>query len=95
MILILQGMGACEQLVNRFFLRRPPAADSPISPHFQALRTEIAEVSCAVEAGDALLMRPLLLHASSRSTRATHRRVLHLEYAWFPLPDGLAWHEAA
>ena len=31
--------------------------------------------------GDALLMSPLTLHASSRSTSERHRRVLHIEYA--------------
>jgi hypothetical protein len=40
-------------------------------------------------------MRPLLLHASSRSKTTRHRRILHLEYAAFTLPAGLAWHEAA
>lgn len=31
--------------------------------------------------GGALLMRPLLLHASSRATAPAHRRVLHVEFA--------------
>jgi ectoine hydroxylase-related dioxygenase (phytanoyl-CoA dioxygenase family) len=53
------------------------------------------ETVCAAAAGDALLMCPLLLHASSRSTTARHRRILHIEYAAFALPNGLAWHEAA
>jgi ectoine hydroxylase-related dioxygenase (phytanoyl-CoA dioxygenase family) len=53
-----------------------------------------SEVVCSVRAGDALLMRPLLLHASSRSQLPRHRRVLHIEYAGFSLPDGLEWHEA-
>ena len=50
---------------------------------------------CTAEAGDALLMRPLLLHASGRSRSARHRRVLHIEYAGFALPTELHWHEAA
>lgn len=61
----------------------------------QELRNQQTEHLCTVRAGDALLMRPLLLHASSRSTSPKHRRVLHLEYAAFDLPAGLAWHEAA
>jgi hypothetical protein len=61
----------------------------------QELRAEQAEFVCAVPAGGALLMRPLLLHASSRSTSTRHRRVLHLEYAAFELPRELQWHEAA
>lgn len=52
------------------------------------------ETLCLVPAGGVLLMRPLLLHASGRSAMAGHRRVLHLEYAAFNLPDGLQWEEA-
>jgi hypothetical protein len=61
----------------------------------QQLRTERSDFLCAMSAGDALLMRPLLLHASTRSTTMRHRRVLHIEYAAFTLPHGLEWHEAA
>lgn len=50
---------------------------------------------CAAKAGDALLMRPLLLHASARSASARRRRVLHIEFAGFDLPAPLEWHEAA
>ena len=56
-------------------------------------RNRSSEVVCSVLAGDALLMRPLLLHASGRSESPRHRRVLHIEYAGFSLPDGLGWHE--
>jgi ectoine hydroxylase-related dioxygenase (phytanoyl-CoA dioxygenase family) len=59
------------------------------------LRRELREVVCTAAAGDALLMRPLLLHASSRSASERRRRVLHIEYAGFQLPAGLEWHEAA
>jgi hypothetical protein len=52
---------------------------------------ELPEIVCCARAGDALLMRPLLLHASSRSTSARRRRVLHIEYAGFELPGGLEW----
>jgi ectoine hydroxylase-related dioxygenase (phytanoyl-CoA dioxygenase family) len=44
------------------------------------------------DAGDALFMRPLILHASSPALIPSHRRVLHLEFA--PpdlLPKELAW----
>lgn len=59
------------------------------------IRGTEGEVLCAAQTGDALLMRPLLLHASSRSTSGRHRRVLHIEFAGFDLPAPLAWHEAA
>lgn len=61
----------------------------------QQLRAEQSLFLCSVAAGDALLMRPLLLHASSRSTSDRHRRVLHIEYAAFSLPGELEWHEVA
>jgi hypothetical protein len=61
----------------------------------QELRDEAPEVVCRASAGDALLMRPLLLHASGRSLGSGHRRVLHIEYAAFALPKELQWHEAA
>jgi hypothetical protein len=65
------------------------------SKRIQELRSRRADFLCAVSAGDALLMRPLLLHASGRSQSERHRRVLHIEYAGFALPAELQWHETA
>lgn len=63
-----------------------------LSQRIDELVASQPEVLCAAAAGDALLMRPLLLHASSRSKSARLRRVLHIEYAGFALPAGLDWH---
>jgi ectoine hydroxylase-related dioxygenase (phytanoyl-CoA dioxygenase family) len=52
---------------------------------------EQEEATCLVPQGGALLMRPLLLHASSAAQVPGHRRVIHLEYAADPLPGGLEW----
>ncbi|MFO0952967.1 MAG: phytanoyl-CoA dioxygenase family protein [Isosphaeraceae bacterium] len=60
-----------------------------------AARAASAEVLCEAEAGDALLMRPLLLHASSKSVADGRRRVLHVEYCSGRLPEGMDWHDAA
>lgn len=49
-------------------------------------------VTCVVPRGGALLMRPLLLHASSVAAQPSHRRVLHLEYSAIHLPEGLEWY---
>jgi len=49
------------------------------------------EITCAVKAGGVMLMRPLLLHASSASRSPGHRRVIHIEFASRPLPAGLQW----
>ena len=58
-------------------------------------RARVPAVACHVPAGGALLMRPLLLHASSAATAPRHRRVVHVEYASGDLPGGLAWAESA
>lgn len=39
-----------------------------------------AEAACLAGEGEAVLMKPLLLHASSQATEPKHRRVLHLVY---------------
>ena len=46
---------------------------------------------CTVQRGGALLMRPLLLHASSASQAPAHRRVIHLDFACERLPFPLKW----
>lgn len=48
---------------------------------------------CTVNAGDALLFRPLLLHSSRKSTSNRRRRVIHLEFAAVELPRPLVWLE--
>lgn len=45
------------------------------------LSTEIDAVDCTVAKGGIVLMRPLVVHASSKSLSAQSRRVLHIEYA--------------
>jgi ectoine hydroxylase-related dioxygenase (phytanoyl-CoA dioxygenase family) len=45
------------------------------------LAREVIPVECVAPAGAVVAMRPLLLHASSKSTSELPRRVLHLEYA--------------
>ncbi len=43
------------------------------------------------ERGAMLVFKPLLLHASSPAVLPQHRRVIHIEFAADPLPDGLNW----
>jgi ectoine hydroxylase-related dioxygenase (phytanoyl-CoA dioxygenase family) len=47
----------------------------------QGLSRRVTQVQCTVPAGGVIAMRPLLVHASSKATSETARRVLHLEYA--------------
>lgn len=65
------------------------------APDIERLRASIPEETCCASRGDALLMRPLILHASGRSTSNRHRRILHIEYAGYDLPHGLHWNHAA
>ena len=60
-------------------------------PQIAALRRESSEVVCAVPAGGAMLMSPLLVHASSAADVPSRRRVLHFEYSAAALPGSLAW----
>jgi ectoine hydroxylase-related dioxygenase (phytanoyl-CoA dioxygenase family) len=51
------------------------------------------ETACLARSGDALLMKPLLLHASSPASVPKHRRVLHVVYhSGAALPE--PWHRA-
>jgi hypothetical protein len=59
----------------------------------KVLKLEKKEVLCAVKKGGVLMMKPLLLHASSKSTSPNNRRVIHLEFCSKELHTGLAWRE--
>lgn len=59
-----------------------------------ALRLAGGETVCVAPAGAALVMRPLLLHASSKGSGASARRVLHFVFGPRELPHGLAWNMA-
>ncbi|MGO4292239.1 phytanoyl-CoA dioxygenase family protein [Chitinophaga sp. RAB17] len=51
------------------------------------------DVSCAVLRGGIMIMRPLLMHASSRSSNGQNRRVIHIEFSNRTLAGGLQWAE--
>ncbi len=55
-------------------------------------RSTVQPVPCLCAAGGVVVMRPLILHASSAATSPRHRRVVHIEYATGSLPHGLEWH---
>ena len=48
---------------------------------------------CDIAVGGIQMMKPLLLHASSKATSQKHRRVIHLEFNAVALPNGLEWAE--
>jgi ectoine hydroxylase-related dioxygenase (phytanoyl-CoA dioxygenase family) len=59
----------------------------------QGFAERSVSVTCAMQSGGALMMRPLLLHASSSSSFPGHRRVIHFDYAAAELPAGMGWAE--
>jgi len=59
-----------------------------------AARRDLGESIVPVPRGGALAMRPLILHASSKSTGAGQRRVLHFVFAPSSPPMGLTWRNA-
>jgi ectoine hydroxylase-related dioxygenase (phytanoyl-CoA dioxygenase family) len=58
------------------------------------VRNASGELVVPVDRGGALLMRPLLLHASSKAAIPDGRRVLHFLFGPRTLPLGLRWHTA-
>lgn len=58
-------------------------------------RERIGQTVCTAQAGAVLVLRPLLLHASSKATGVSRRRVLHFVFAPPTLPYGLRWHQPA
>ncbi|MES2104361.1 MAG: phytanoyl-CoA dioxygenase family protein [Pseudomonadota bacterium] len=59
----------------------------------QILQQDRIAVSCNVQAGDLLLMKPLLLHSSSKAAKPSDRRVIHLETSAKVLPIPMNWAE--
>jgi ectoine hydroxylase-related dioxygenase (phytanoyl-CoA dioxygenase family) len=54
---------------------------------------EEKEVSCNVNKGGVMLMKPLLFHSSSRTTNQQRRRVIHLEFSNMELNEEIYWNE--
>jgi ectoine hydroxylase-related dioxygenase (phytanoyl-CoA dioxygenase family) len=80
-----ENNGALRVIPNSHLngIRRPESIDW----------TEETEVSCNVEKGGIMIMKPLLLHSSGRTTNNKQRRVIHLEFSNQELPAGLQWAE--
>lgn len=69
-------------------------ANGKLSQHqIETVVTQSEAVTCEVMRGGALLMRPLLIHASSAAESPNHRRVIHFDYASVALDGGLQWWE--
>ncbi|AZA51821.1 phytanoyl-CoA dioxygenase family protein [Chryseobacterium sp. G0201] len=51
------------------------------------------EEICDVEKGGVMIMKPLILHGSNRTTNGKKRRVIHIEFSDKELPEELNWSE--
>jgi len=51
------------------------------------------EEICKVEKGGIMIMKPLILHGSNRTTNGKKRRVIHIEFSDMELPEQLNWSE--
>lgn len=51
------------------------------------------ETICEVEKGGIMIMKPLLFHASNKTTNNKRRRVIHIELSNQALPKPLNWSE--
>jgi ectoine hydroxylase-related dioxygenase (phytanoyl-CoA dioxygenase family) len=56
-----------------------------------ASREQQGQILCTAARGDIIAMRPLTLHASSKSVGISQRRVLHFLFGPRSLPFGLEW----
>lgn len=77
--------GALRVVPGSHRLGRLPAA------RIAAIDKRDGEVVCTADVGDLVLMRPLLLHASSKAGRPNGRRVLHFLFAPPDPGCGLTW----
>lgn len=59
----------------------------------QLIAANSEAITCEVVAGGIHLLRPLILHASSKSKSQKRRRVIHLEFTSAKLPKELGWRE--
>jgi hypothetical protein len=55
--------------------------------------TKEKETSCPVSEGGVMVMRPLLLHSSNKTTTNHKRRVIHIEFSNQTLANDLKWVE--
>ncbi len=59
-----------------------------------SLRTLVSSsesVECDVDVGGVLIMKPHIVHSSSKAVVPSNRRVLHMEYSTYQLSSGIDW----
>jgi ectoine hydroxylase-related dioxygenase (phytanoyl-CoA dioxygenase family) len=54
---------------------------------------DYTETNCEIEKGGIMIMKPLLFHASNKTTNQQRRRVIHIELSNQNLPNEIDWSE--
>lgn len=57
----------------------------------QELVSENKAISCIAEAGESVIMRPHIVHSSSKAIIPKHRRIIHVEFSSYKLPNHISW----
>ena len=83
----------CDKSNGALKVIRESHKDGVVSADQIAKLNKEEQVYCEVKQGGVLVMKPLLLHASSRTENNRSRRVIHLEFNDRSLPDSLSWLE--
>jgi ectoine hydroxylase-related dioxygenase (phytanoyl-CoA dioxygenase family) len=52
-----------------------------------------SEIICEVKRGGAMIMSPLIMHASDRTVNEQKRRIIHIEFSRAELPGEINWSE--
>lgn len=61
------------------------------SEEIRKITAEPSAIDCEADAGDILIMRPQLLHASKKASSPSRRQIVHLEFCGSRLPEGLSF----
>src|SRR5207249_2828418 len=91
---LLETMATARIHLDAMTPTNGPLQVIPCSHKFEEEPRDAVTLLC--DAGDVLLMRPLISHASGHSSEGSteHRRIVHLEFAPSPeLPDDYRWHD--
>ncbi|MCK0068709.1 phytanoyl-CoA dioxygenase family protein [Kordiimonas laminariae] len=62
-------------------------------PHktITGITAQSGHTECVANAGSALIMKPHIIHSSKKGTKPSRRRIIHLEFSSFQLPEGVNW----
>ena len=86
-------ISAKSEISNRGFKVIPGSHLNKISRPENIDWQTTEEQICSVSKGGLMVMKPLLLHSSNRTTNEKRRRVIHIEFCNKALPEGLEWAE--